>query len=726
MPQPTFRLFGIPVRIDASFLFTAAILGWSVGRRPILIATWIGVVFVSILWHELGHAFAFRAFGHEPRIELHGLGGETSTATPRPIGPGRDVLITLAGPGAGLALGALVLLAVRAGIVGGRPIVAVVVADLLWANIAWSVLNLIPMLPLDGGRVMAAVLNVATRGRGDRPALILSLVVAALIAVVAFMNQFWWGAFLVVLLSAGNVRALQGQRATGRAQRLEVRLEDAYALLERRDLEGASKIGREVMAAADTPGLRAASARVVMWAKLLEGRADEAVGVIEQVPSDGVHPLLHPSVLAAAGGQDRAVEHLRKAFQARPGEASGIQLARGLIEAGRLDEALSLVTGPRRADAGQASLLVGRALYGAQRFEEAARLLERAFDRLPHPALAYNVAASWSRSGDREKALAWLGRAVDAGFEDAGRLEADADFDHLRGTAGYQQVRGRLSGGREAVATASVPVEAGSVGTVPAFCYRHPDREAALSCPRCQRPICRRDAIRTSAGRICPECATELKGSVQRERTTPGVLAILGLNVAVFAAQALLPRLVETFGAIPEAIANGEWYRLLTPMLLHAGIVHIGLNSYALWIYGPSAERGFGTLPFLALYVISGFIGGATSYAFGPCRVVGVGASGAIFGLAAAVVVLVHTRDRTRPLSRLTGILAVVGFSLLLGFTIPGIDNFAHLGGFAGGFLLGEGLERTRRSPAAQVVIAILVIALGVGLVAWRTMTFGC
>ncbi|MGH2704144.1 MAG: rhomboid family intramembrane serine protease [Actinomycetota bacterium] len=723
MPQPTFRLFRIPVRIDASFLFTAAILGWSVGRSPILIATWIGVVFVSILWHELGHAFAFRAFGHEPRIELHGMGGETSSTTPRPIGPGRDVLITLAGPGAGLALGVAVLLATRAGIAGGRPIVASVVGDLLWANIAWSVLNLIPMLPLDGGRVMAAVLNVATRGRGDRPALILSLVVAALIAVVAFVNQYWWGAFLVVLLSAGNIRALQGQRAVGREQRLEVRLEDAYAMLERRDLEGATRIGREVMASADTPGLRADSARMVMWAKLLEGHADEAVGVIEQAPLDGVHPLLHPSVLAVTGGQDRAVEHLRKAFQAKPGEASGTQLARGLIEAGRLDEALSLVTGPRRAEAGQASLLVARALYGAQRFDEAAALAERDFDRLPHPLLAYNAAAAWARAGDRERAVAWLGRAVDAGFEDGGRLEGDADFDAVRTTARYAQVRGRLSGGRQAVATAPA---VGSVVTTPGYCYRHPDRPAALSCPRCRRPICRRDAIRTSAGRICPECVTELQGSVQRERTTRGVLALLGLNVAVFAAQALFPGLVESFGAVPEAIAHGEWYRLLTPMLLHAGIVHIGLNSYALWIYGPSAERGFGTLRFLALYIIPGFVGGATSYAFGPCRVIGVGASGAIFGLAAAVVVLVHTRSRTRPLSRLGGILAVVGLSLLLGFTIPGIDNFAHLGGFAGGLLLGEGLERTRRSPAAQVVIAFLVVALGVGLVAWRTMTFGC
>jgi Zn-dependent protease len=217
------RIGDIPIRILPSFFLVALLLGASVSQ-PLLMALWVAVVFVSVVVHELGHATIGRAFGLQASIVLHGFGGTTSWAGSRRLSPAQSIAVSLAGPGAGFALGALVLG------VSGRNLVdlllmrggwssdprAFAVEAIIFVNFGWGILNLLPMLPLDGGNALAQALNAATRGHGERPARIVSLCLASLAAVYALVTRSLWPAFLAVSFAMTNWRALQALSAAER------------------------------------------------------------------------------------------------------------------------------------------------------------------------------------------------------------------------------------------------------------------------------------------------------------------------------------------------------------------------------------------------------------------------------------------------------------------------------------------------------------------------------
>lgn len=274
------------------------------------------------------------------------------------------------------------------------------------------------------------------------------------------------------------------------------------------------------------------------------------------------------------------------------------------------------------------------------------------------------------------------------------------------------------------------------------FCYAHPKTPTKLRCSRCERPICGRCSIPASVGQHCPECVAEARRTTPKVRsalraTAPVVMVILIINVGVWLFQTILPAargpydiITFSFGAFPPAIADGQWYRLITPMFLHSpdGIWHIGLNSYALFIFGPNVEQAFGKAKFVAIYLISGFTGGALSYVLGPCNRIGVGASGAIFGVIGALFVFLYNRrQQTFVRGYLKNIIFLVGLNLVIGFALPGIDNLAHLGGLAGGALVAFGFDEQgpAMGPARRLMPAAVTI-LTVLLVLWRTTNFTC
>jgi membrane associated rhomboid family serine protease len=270
------------------------------------------------------------------------------------------------------------------------------------------------------------------------------------------------------------------------------------------------------------------------------------------------------------------------------------------------------------------------------------------------------------------------------------------------------------------------------------YCYAHKDTPTRLRCTRCDRPICGRCAIPASVGQHCPECVAEAQRSAPKVRSAlranaPVVFTILVINVVVWATQSFfLPQLTFRFGAVPTLIAAGEWYRLVTPMFMHApqAIWHIGFNSYALFLFGPNVEQAFGHVKFLILYLVAGFTGSAVSYAFGACTSLGVGASGAIFGvLGALLVFLYNRRSSTFVRGYMKNILFLIGINLVIGQIIPNIDNLAHLGGLLGGAGMGFAFDDApgRKLPAGvQTLIAAAVVLAAVGLVMWRTSNFIC
>ena len=150
------------------------------------------------------------------------------------------------------------------------------------------------------------------------------------------------------------------------------------------------------------------------------------------------------------------------------------------------------------------------------------------------------------------------------------------------------------------------------------------------------------------------------------------------------------------FGAMEaQHIAAGEYWRLFTATFLHSGLLHLSFNCIALFIFGQQIEQIYGHGRFLALYFIAGLAGSVASYALSISaapNTLGVGASGAVFGLLGGLVAFytIH-RDKFGEIGRqsLTGLLVIVAINVALGFVVPGIDNFAHIGGFVAGLLVG-------------------------------------
>ncbi len=176
----------------------------------------------------------------------------------------------------------------------------------------------------------------------------------------------------------------------------------------------------------------------------------------------------------------------------------------------------------------------------------------------------------------------------------------------------------------------------------------------------------------------------------------------------------------ELFVQSNRAIAAGEWWRIFTPILLHASLWHIAFNMWALWVLGPQIESGVGRWPFLALFIAAAGVGGALAFHLGGINDLGVGASGGIFGLFGVWANwAVHRRHTLygRALLNQIGFLLLINAAIPL--MIPNISWQAHLGGLLAGFVIGEAWSRIKggnavalRSAAAWAVALLAVAAV--------------
>lgn len=440
-PGLAFRLGPIPVRVDVTFFLGAAFLGWRLQSDPPLLLSWMAIVFVSVLWHELGHALAFRRCGNAAHIQLHGLGGLTWPVDGPPLTARRDLLVSLAGPASGFALGGLALYLGDVLAPAPGTLAAFTLRQLVWANVAWGVFNLLPILPLDGGRMLAAAVALRWPARSARVAGVASVAVAAVVAVAALLTGFWFAALFLGLIAWSNVRGL---RASPPVDPARGRLAHGYERLAAGDLPEAERVATELRAAPSSPGVAAGAARLLAWSCLLRGRIEQAADALESAPSDypGA-PVLPRAVRSAAGDADAAVALLRRLFEARPTDATGSELARALAELGRLDDAVA-VAGSAGAHLNTAAI-VGHALFQAGRYDDAVRVSESSFGRHRHPATAYNLALTCLRLNRPADALSWLAAAVDAGYRDLRALDTDPALAPLRGTPPFEALRRSLA-----------------------------------------------------------------------------------------------------------------------------------------------------------------------------------------------------------------------------------------------------------------------------------------
>lgn len=265
-------------------------------------------------------------------------------------------------------------------------------------------------------------------------------------------------------------------------------------------------------------------------------------------------------------------------------------------------------------------------------------------------------------------------------------------------------------------------------------CYRHAGRETHIRCTRCQRPICPDCMISAAVGFQCPNCVREGSKDVRVPRTRLGgkaqantdvvTKALIGINLGVFLLgylggnplQARLVLIGQGFSADiggPVGVANGEWYRLLTAAFLHIDLLHLALNMFALWIFGSQLEPILGRSRFLTLYLLCGLAGSAASYAFLPTGHSALGASGAIFGLVGATLVILR-----RLRYDISTTVTFLGLSLLIGFMLPSIDWRGHLGGLVAGLVLGLAFAHAPAKQRALVNgVAIASVAVATVLV---------
>ncbi len=414
-PIASFRLFGFPVTIDISFVVVVAILGWAPGATSAsAFVVWVVMVPLAVLVHELGHAFVARTTGAQPTITLAGLGGLTSYLPPRPLSRARSVAISVAGPAVGIVIGGA-LLAYGRGVGVGNDLGRQVLNTAIFTTLGWSVLNLLPILPLDGGQTLRELLPGTPAKRAVRAAMV-SVVVAVLAAVVAYRAGFVFGALLAVFFVFSNVMTVRSAR----------------------DLEKVDVNQRLVQ---------------LLWS----GQTDDARALLaDQVPDAAVHPLVRATVRAATDDPSGGRSELQAAARLAPADPTAGSLlllahrtredwaalrdevARGTtVDPGAV---LAAQTVAFRSGAKQASAEIGQAW------------LDR-LDRLPPGSapgdgvsglIAYNTACGWVAGRDLDRGLAAFRRAADLGFADLTTVDSDDDIAPLRPVPGYDEARGQI------------------------------------------------------------------------------------------------------------------------------------------------------------------------------------------------------------------------------------------------------------------------------------------
>jgi membrane associated rhomboid family serine protease len=245
-------------------------------------------------------------------------------------------------------------------------------------------------------------------------------------------------------------------------------------------------------------------------------------------------------------------------------------------------------------------------------------------------------------------------------------------------------------------------------------CYRHPDREAYISCQRCERLICPECMREASVGFQCPSCVTEGAKSVRVPRTSAGgvisatagrvSLFLIGINAAVFVLIQLgggySSQVYQQGAQVGYLIADGDLWRLITGEFLHASALHLLSNLIVLYLFGPFLEQALGTTRFIAAYVTSAVVASVFVYTLADPTVVTVGASGAAFGLfGMALMVLLKAKQDVRTL------VALLAINAFVSVTVPRISWEAHLGGFVAGIVLGAAFAYAPRPTRTAVQI---------------------
>ncbi len=415
----------------------------------------------------------------------------------------------------------------------------------------------------------------------------------------------------------------------------------------------------------------------------VDGAVEELTEKRERAPSPAARRQIDERIVMTylyARRWDDGVAHFEASFSPALGGASVqivVEMIRAYCEIGDLDTAASLLVRVEDAigtEEPAAALLVGRARLVFLAFTGRAAAVESLaaqdgpLSELPPSARAFWLGRARSHAGDREGACQALEEAVKKARKNARARDIAA--------AELEAVRASGPGAPRAVSHEAAKLA---------------DRLAAISTQ--------------DAPRAAPRRAPNLRGVSFRKTPVTGALIAVNLVVALavvlaFGATADVGGLARAGGNLKGAVTSGEWWRLSSSMFLHAGVLHLLINMYALWILGKLVEQIYGSLRLFGLYVFAGVCGSLASLGFGG-PMMSVGASGAVFGLlGAATVELALHRHAYPPEWRkalLGNFLFLIVANVLIGFTET-IDQAAHMGGLVAG-----GVAAALLSPHAPI-----------------------
>jgi stage IV sporulation protein FB len=454
--RPHFSIAGIPVRVEPFFLIIAVLFGMRFETLD-FIAAWVGIMFVSILVHELGHGFALKAFGQPSSIVLHGFGGVTVSSRRAVLSRARSIFVSVAGSATALLLLWLPARTALNSDWGHDSIVDhVVTGRLTWgwvlyyaafANLWWSIANLLPIRPLDGG-------NVASQLIGVHRARILSIAVCAAAALWIFtqrQDQRFAGIFAIMLgvLNLAELRAAkQGNRMTafdveapdgsppgrrGRRRRSHLR-----SVREPSPVPPAAPSG-----ASGTDAVRVEQAA---WSALSNGDHRRARTLLERLRgATDVSPFLTPATALASGAEELAIDLYTQAWLARPQGPSQLVASQILGSTGAAVEVAHRLV----ASAGgiEPAGTLQTHLHYAGCYEAAAEVGQVVADAGPAspPQTAFETACSWARAGQVDRAVEWLERAADAGFRAPSLVDGEPDLATVRADPRWSVIRARLA-----------------------------------------------------------------------------------------------------------------------------------------------------------------------------------------------------------------------------------------------------------------------------------------
>jgi stage IV sporulation protein FB len=316
----TFRLGPILVCVHIWFLFAALLLGLGSQRGPIGVGLWASGFLVTIFAHELAHAVAALRFGAPAEVQLTlfrvGLGSRL-----RSLSPLRRVVVCLAGPAVSLLVAATVFAIAHAHPPASEMGVGVL-HYLGWINLGWGLLNLAPILPLDGAYALVAFLDGTTKGRGELPVRWLSVGCAAALGLVAVHSRMMFPGFICGLVAFQNAQALRALGAENPESTTRVKLQTAYDAIERGDVVTAIGHCRSVLNASTVPATRKDAVRLLAYAYA----STAAWGKLMDLLESGSALLL----------EDEELEKYERAARevGRPDEAQRIALLRNHVSIG--------------------------------------------------------------------------------------------------------------------------------------------------------------------------------------------------------------------------------------------------------------------------------------------------------------------------------------------------------------------------------------------------------